>query len=122
MLSEEEMTMFYDCFCVFDSSKRGHINKEKVQCALKTLGFNPKDKQLQRTIFQIDEDSNGRFNFHKFIKIIVALEKEDEEIKSGGLVYASEEWQAVFRKWRNLTRIFSGIEHNLMHKHLMDTV
>lgn len=84
MLTEEEISEFRACFCMFDDKQLGYIVTKNMRDLLKTLGFNPTDKHLQHAIFTVDWDKNGRIDYEEFLALMEMLKQEEQdEVKEG---------------------------------------
>ncbi|GJQ83701.1 hypothetical protein Trydic_g590 [Trypoxylus dichotomus] len=79
-LDKEQLQMLQKAFNMFDSSKKGRIEKEKVRTILNTLGQAYNDAELEALLDQNDPDGSGLLNFDAFCRVASHfLESEDDE-------------------------------------------
>uniref|UniRef100_A0A2P2I0F6 Troponin-C isoform 6 n=2 Tax=Hirondellea gigas TaxID=1518452 RepID=A0A2P2I0F6_9CRUS len=79
-LTEEQMAMLRKCFVMFDSGKKGQVEKEKIRTILNTLGTNYDADELEGLLDQQDPDGHGTLGFDAFVKVVGHfLEDQDEE-------------------------------------------
>lgn len=76
--TDEQIREYNDAFCMFDKKNLGSILISEMRDMLKTIGFNPTDRLLENLSIVIDEDSNGKIDFHEFIDLIDKLETEEK--------------------------------------------
>lgn len=74
---------FHDAFLMFDKQSRGYVLFEQVNDLLRTLGYNPREKLLQKILIDVDEDDNGQMDFHEFVALIDKLETCERNTKEG---------------------------------------
>ncbi|XP_044272486.1 troponin C-like isoform X2 [Tribolium madens] len=66
---------------MFDSTKKGSIEKEKVRTILTTLGQTYDEKQLDALLDGEDPEGSGYLNFDSFCKVAANfLDNEDDEV------------------------------------------
>ncbi|PBC26065.1 Troponin C [Apis cerana cerana] len=66
-------------FSMFDSTKSGRIEKEKVRTILNTLGHTFDDHELEVLLKQEDEEGSGKLNFDSFYRVACHFQEEDDE-------------------------------------------
>ncbi|KAL2722474.1 troponin C-like [Vespula squamosa] len=66
-------------FSMFDSTKSGRIEKEKVRTILNTLGHTFDDHELEVLLKQEDEDGSGKLDFDSFYRVATHFQEEDDE-------------------------------------------
>jgi len=82
---------YNDVFTLFDRDAEGNIKTADVGTALRALGRNPSEAELQKLIREIDPEGNGKIDFSDFLAII-KLEKDrkvdtEEEIQEAFKVF-----------------------------------
>ncbi|KDR08428.1 Troponin C [Zootermopsis nevadensis] len=80
-LDEEQITMLRRAFSMFDSSKAGKIENEKVRTILNTLGLAINDLELEALLEEEDKEEIGKLNFDSFCRVAMHfLDDEDNEV------------------------------------------
>ncbi|KAG6798593.1 troponin C type IIb isoform X1 [Apis mellifera caucasica] len=72
-------SMLRRAFSMFDSTKSGRIEKEKVRTILNTLGHTFDDHELEVLLKQEDEEGSGKLNFDSFYRVACHFQEEDDE-------------------------------------------
>ncbi|GFG28585.1 hypothetical protein Cfor_10713, partial [Coptotermes formosanus] len=68
-------------FSMFDSSKAGKIENEKVRTILNTLGLAINDLELEALLEEEDKEEIGKLNFDSFCRVAMHfLDDEDNEV------------------------------------------
>lgn len=78
-MDEEQVQMLRRAFCMFDSSKSGKIEKEKVRTILNTLGHTYDDSELDVLLAAEDTEGRGTLTFDEFCRVAVHFSDEDDE-------------------------------------------
>ncbi|KOC66432.1 Troponin C, partial [Habropoda laboriosa] len=73
------VTVLKRAFSMFDSTKSGRIEKEKVRTILNTLGHTFDDHDLELLLKQEDNDGSGKLNFDSFYRVASHFQEEDDE-------------------------------------------
>ena len=81
--TDDQIREYNDAFCMFDKQNKGYIMSTELREMLKTIGFNPTDKDLEELTIVIDADGNGQIEFSEFIDLIDKLETIEKENKEG---------------------------------------
>ncbi|XP_066140687.1 troponin C-like [Euwallacea fornicatus] len=77
---DQQMQLLKRAFSMFDTAKRGTIEKEKVRTILSTLGHSYDEKELEQMLSDEDPEGTGRMDFEAFCRVASHfLESEDEE-------------------------------------------
>ncbi|XP_022916398.1 troponin C-like [Onthophagus taurus] len=80
VLDKEQIIMLQKAFNMFDTSKKGSIEKEKVRMILNTLGHSFNDQELEALLENEDRQGSGVLNFDSFCRVASHfLESEDDE-------------------------------------------
>ena len=89
------MSELRDAFTAFDKGNSGYIMCDDVNDILKMMGYNPKDKQLQKVTEDTDKDFNGRIDFLELVGLIDKL--ETDERKEGKIIIVSSIKYSILR-------------------------
>ncbi len=71
-LSEDEIEEIREAFNLFDTDGSGTIDPKELTTAMKSLGFEAKNKTVYQMICDIDKDGNNEINFDEFLDVMTA--------------------------------------------------
>ena len=60
-----------ETFDLFDTDSSGSIDPEKVKAAMRALGFEPKQEEIQNIISDVHDDGSRRIEYEKFLKMMM---------------------------------------------------
>lgn len=101
-LTEAQLEEFRNSFQIFDKDLDGVITIHELEIAMRAMGHNPTQIELQEMIEEVDNDKDGAINFEEFVnmmlKTITDVEIEEKTIEafkvfdrdSSGVIRASE--------------------------------
>jgi calmodulin len=69
-LSDQEIQDFQLAFQLFDINHDGTITTSELGTALRNLGQNPTEAELQQVILELDRDKNGTIEFDELMELI----------------------------------------------------
>merc|ERR1711970_1436213 len=69
-LTEEQMDEIREAFNLFDGDQSGAIDVRELKAAMRALGFEVKNEELQDMINQADRDGDGEINIDEFYRIM----------------------------------------------------
>lgn len=69
-LSDQELQDFHLAFQLFDINHDGTITTSELGTALRNLGQNPTEAELQQVILELDKDKNGTIEFDELMELI----------------------------------------------------
>uniref|UniRef100_A0A0N5ACN4 EF-hand domain-containing protein n=1 Tax=Syphacia muris TaxID=451379 RepID=A0A0N5ACN4_9BILA len=78
-LTGEEIQEFGQAFKLFDKDGNGTMNIKELGAAMRTLGLNPTEEELQNMINEYDVDGNGKIDFMEFCKMMKEMNKETDQ-------------------------------------------
>ncbi|PIO61927.1 EF hand, partial [Teladorsagia circumcincta] len=61
--TQEELQEFAQAFKMFDKDGNGTMNIKELGVAMRTLGMNPTEEELQNMVNEYDVDGNGKIDF-----------------------------------------------------------
>ncbi|XP_063228301.1 troponin C-like [Bacillus rossius redtenbacheri] len=79
-LDEDQVAMLRRAFSMFDTGKKGGIEKEKVRTILNTLGLMIDEQELEVLLEAANKDESDKLNFDSFCKVAVHFLDEDDEV------------------------------------------
>ena len=65
-LTEEQVIQYREAFRIFDRDGTGTISRSELSRAIRALGQNTTDKELDAMISEVDHDGNGQLDFPEF--------------------------------------------------------
>ena len=101
-LTETQVQEFKNSFQIFDKDLDGVISINELGLAMRAMGHNPTEIELQEMIEEVDADKDGAINFEEFVtmmlKTITDVEIEEKTIEAfkvfdrdgSGVIRASE--------------------------------
>lgn len=85
-LTEEQLEEFRIAFKLFDKNEDGLISISELGIAMRAMGHNPTDIELQEMIQEVDSNKDNAINFDEFVtmmlKTINDLETEDKTLEA----------------------------------------
>ncbi|XP_049873818.1 troponin C-like [Pectinophora gossypiella] len=78
-IDDEQIAMLRRAFSMFDSSKQGRIEKEKVRTILNTMVHSYDDRELDEMLDSEETDDSGKLNFDSFVRVATHFLDEDDE-------------------------------------------
>merc|ERR1712070_1254563 len=69
-LTDEQLDEIREAFSLFDSDASGMIDVRELKAAMRALGFEVKNEELQDVINQADRDGDGEINIDEFYRIM----------------------------------------------------
>ena len=81
-LTEDQITEIKESFSIFDKDNNGTIAAKELGTAMRALGHNPTEAELQDIINEMNIGENETIEFDEFLKMMVQRRK-DTEIEDG---------------------------------------
>eukprot|EP00808_Paulinella_micropora_P002731 g81619.t1 len=78
-LSETQIAEFKECFAVFDADQDGAIDKKELLKALKSLGGNATDKEIDDMMVDVEPNGGGMVHFPNFL--VMMARKQDRMVE-----------------------------------------
>ena len=69
-IDEAEMQEFKDAFTLYDKNGDGTITIAELGAAMRSLGSDPTESELQDVINEVDADGNGSLDFAEFVNMM----------------------------------------------------
>ena len=57
---------FHDAFCAFDRRQEGYIINSDIKLVMRSLGFNPTEREVENMCMKVDMDGKSRLNGNIF--------------------------------------------------------
>uniref|UniRef100_A0AC35U966 Calmodulin-like protein 3 n=1 Tax=Rhabditophanes sp. KR3021 TaxID=114890 RepID=A0AC35U966_9BILA len=77
--TSDELQEFAQAFKMFDKDGNGTMNSKELGEAMRTLGLNPTEEELQHMVNEYDTDGNGKIDFMEFCKMMKEMNKETDQ-------------------------------------------
>lgn len=81
-LSEEEIEELREAFSIFDRDGSGSITSKELGIAMRSLGQNPSEEELETMMAEVDIDGNGELDFDEFCDLMSRNKKEVTSYKA----------------------------------------
>jgi len=78
-LTREQIGEYYDAFKCFDLNENGTLSTKELKYAMRMLGSNPTDSQVQELVNTKDFDGDGTINFEEFVNMIEERNNLEED-------------------------------------------
>merc|ERR1719410_1847432 len=69
-LSEAQIAELRAAFVKFDKDSDGHISTNELGSLLRSLGHNPKQREVENMINEVDVDGNGTIDFTELLSLM----------------------------------------------------
>ena len=114
-LTEEQIAKYKKAFSLYDKDGDGTITTKELETAMRSLGQNPTQGELQEMIYELDTDGSGSIDFAEFLAVMTRKTTEDnseDEIKEvfrvidkdgSGFISAAELRQAMISLNKKMT-------------------
>jgi calmodulin len=77
-LTEEQINEFKEAFSLFDKDGDGTITTKELGTAMRSLGQNPTEAELQDMINEVDAKGNGTVYFPEFLSLMAVKMKDTD--------------------------------------------
>ena len=82
-LRAEKLKSYNQTFQSLDPENKGFLKPKMVRNALKHIGFNPTESELEERLVAIDQNENNRIEFEEFLELTNQLESKTKAKKEG---------------------------------------
>ncbi|KAI3872324.1 hypothetical protein MKX03_019591 [Papaver bracteatum] len=79
--TEDQISEYQEAFTLFDEDGDGYIIAKELSNAMRSMGNNPTEAEIQDMINEVDADKNGAINFTEFLDLMAR--KIKDAIKDG---------------------------------------
>ncbi|KAI3872323.1 hypothetical protein MKX03_019590 [Papaver bracteatum] len=74
--TEYQISDYKEAFTLFDEDGDGYIIAKELSTAMRYMGKNPTEAEIQDMINEVDADKNGAINFTEFLDLMARKIKE----------------------------------------------
>ena len=122
-LTEEQKQEIREAFDLFDSDRSGYVDAEEIKVAMRALGVEPKDSEIQKMISEVDADGNGQIEFDEFNKMmtnaILNRDPKDDLRKAFKLICTDNSGKIGLR---HLKQVCKDLGERLSEEDLQDMI
>merc|ERR1712107_400668 len=69
-LTEEQVGQITQAFELFDTDGSGTIETQELKIAMRALGFEPKQEEIDKMVRDVDDDGSGSVDFPEFLDMM----------------------------------------------------
>ncbi|XP_066921238.1 calmodulin-2-like isoform X3 [Clytia hemisphaerica] len=80
-ITQEKLKNYNQTFQTLDTDNKGFLKPKMIRQALKHVGFNPTENELEESLIVIDENENNRIELEEFLKLTSQLESKTKAKK-----------------------------------------
>jgi len=89
-ITDDEHQMIKEAFDLFDTDGSGEIDSKEMKVAMKALGFEPRNDEIEAMLAEGDDDGSGTMAYEEFEKMmthkIQTKDPKDDMVKAFGLI------------------------------------
>ena len=85
-LGAEKLKSYNQTFQSLDPENKGFLKPKMIRQALKHIGFNPTESELEERLVDIDQNENNRIEFEEFLELTNQLESKVKKAKQEGIL------------------------------------
>jgi len=69
-LTEEQVRQTAQAFQLFDTEGSGTIKTQELKSAMRILGFEPKQEEIDKMVHAVDDDGSGLLDYPAFLEMM----------------------------------------------------
>nr|GMD02424.1 probable calcium-binding protein CML20 [Ipomoea batatas] len=69
-LTQQKRQEIRECFELFDTDNSGTIDAKELNVAMRALGFEATEEEINRMIAEVDKDGSGAIDFDEFVHMM----------------------------------------------------
>merc|ERR1719310_2551079 len=122
-LTPEQQNEIKQAFELFDTDGSGSIDTKELKVAMRALGFEPKQEEINKMIGDVDDDGSGTIEYEEFLKMmthkILNRDPKDEILKAFRLFDDDETGKISFK---NLKRVAKELGERMTDEELQEMI
>ena len=71
-LTREQEHEIREAFDLFDTDGSGTINMQELKVAMRSLGFEPKEGEVEKMVEEVDKDGSGTIEYGEFLEMMTS--------------------------------------------------
>merc|ERR1712187_317316 len=122
-LTEEQIGQITQAFELFDPDGSGTIETQELKIAMRALGFEPKQEEIDKMVRDVDDDGSGSVDFPEFLDMMAhkLLNRDPvEEINKAFKLFDDDNTGKV--TFKNLKRVAKELGERLTDEELQEMI
>jgi len=122
-LTEEQIGQITQAFELFDTDGSGTIETQELKIAMRALGFEPKQEEIDKMVRDVDDDGSGSVDFPEFLDMMAhkILNRDPiEEINKAFKLFDDDNTGKV--TFKNLKRVAKELGERLTDEELQEMI
>ena len=122
-LTEEQVGQITQAFELFDTDGSGTIETQELKIAMRALGFEPKQEEIDKMVRDVDDDGSGSVDFPEFLDMMAhkILNRDPiEEINKAFKLFDDDNTGKV--TFKNLKRVAKELGERLTDEELQEMI
>merc|ERR1712232_714694 len=122
-LTEEQIGQIAQAFQLFDTDGSGTIETQELKIAMRALGFEPKQEEIDKMVRDVDDDGSGSVDYPEFLDMMAhkLLNRDPvEEINKAFKLFDDDNTGKV--TFKNLKRVAKELGERLTDEELQEMI
>eukprot|EP00811_Abedinium_folium_P013464 NODE_22519_length_704_cov_15.064125.p2 GENE.NODE_22519_length_704_cov_15.064125~~NODE_22519_length_704_cov_15.064125.p2 ORF type:complete len:164 (+),score=62.27 NODE_22519_length_704_cov_15.064125:106-597(+) len=124
-LTPEQQNEIKQAFELFDTDGSGSIDTKELKVAMRALGFEPKQEEINKMIGDVDDDGSGTIEYPEFLKMmtfkILNRDPKEEILKAFKLFTGEDKWNQRIN-FKNLQRVAKELGERMTDEELQEMI
>merc|ERR1712137_1166680 len=122
-LTDEQVQQIAQAFQLFDTDGSGTIETQELKIAMRALGFEPKQEEIDKMVRDVDDDGSGSVDYPEFLEMMAhkILNRDPvEEINKAFELFDGDNTGRV--TFKNLKRVAKELGERLTDEELQEMI
>jgi len=122
-LTDEQVSQIAQAFQLFDTDGSGTIETQELKIAMRALGFEPKQEEIDKMVRDVDDDGSGSVDYPEFLEMMAhkILNRDPvEEIDKAFKLFDDDQTGRV--SFKNLKRVAKELGERLTDEELQEMI
>jgi len=122
-LTDEQVQQIAQAFQLFDTDGSGTIETQELKIAMRALGFEPKQEEIDKMVRDVDDDGSGSVDYPEFLEMMAhkILNRDPvEEIDKAFKLFDDDQTGRV--SFKNLKRVAKELGERLTDEELQEMI